>query len=70
MQLDRQLGLEVAEYIFILTTQEAQDHFRSGGSFTIGGNIGAAVAGMGREAYGAATAGAGCGASTVTSGTS
>ena len=50
-----QFGLEVAEYIFILQTQESLDHFRKGGSFTIGGNIGAAVAGMGREAYGAAS---------------
>jgi lipid-binding SYLF domain-containing protein len=50
-----QFGLEVAEYIFILQTQESLDHFRRGSSFTVGGNIGAAVAGMGREAYGAAS---------------
>jgi len=59
--LGLQFGLEVAEYIFILQTQESLDHFRSGGSFTIGGDIGAAVAGMGREAYGAASAGGNCG---------
>lgn len=62
--LGLQFGLEVAEYIFILQTQESLDHFRSGGSFTVGGNIGAAVAGMGREAYGAASAGGTCGAGT------
>ncbi|CAB9498053.1 LAS seventeen-binding protein 3 [Seminavis robusta] len=63
--LGLQFGLEVAEYIFILQTQDSLDHFRSGGSFTIGGNIGAAVAGMGREAYGAASAGGGCGGGEV-----
>jgi len=63
--LGLQFGLEVAEYIFILQTQESLDHFRSGGSFTIGGNIGAAVAGMGREAYGAASAGGTCGGGVV-----
>ncbi|KAI2508411.1 Las17-binding protein actin regulator [Fragilaria crotonensis] len=56
-----QFGLEVAEYIFILQTQESLDHFRRGTSFTVGGNIGAAIAGMGREAYGAASVGHGCG---------
>jgi lipid-binding SYLF domain-containing protein len=56
-----QFGLEVAEYIFILQTPESLDHFRRGTSFTVGGNIGAAVAGMGREAYGAASVGHGCG---------
>lgn len=56
-----QFGLEVAEYIFILQTQEALDHFKRGGSFTVGGNIGAAFAGLGREAYGAASVGGGCG---------
>jgi len=55
-----QFGLEVAEYIFILQTQESLDHFRRGTSFTVGGNIGAAVAGMGREAYGAASVGNAC----------
>lgn len=55
-----QFGLEVAEYIFILQTQESLNHFRKGGSFTIGGNIGAAIAGMGREAYGAASVGSMC----------
>lgn len=56
-----QFGLEVAEYIFILQTQEALQHFKKGGSFTIGGNMGMAVAGLGREAYGAASLGGGCG---------
>ena len=55
-----QFGLEVAEYIFILQTQESLDHFRRGSSFNIGGNVGAAVAGMGREAYGAASVGNAC----------
>jgi lipid-binding SYLF domain-containing protein len=61
--LGLQFGLEVAEYIFILQTQESLEHFMRGGSFTVGGNVGAAVAGMGREAYGAASVGGGiCGA--------
>jgi Las17-binding protein actin regulator len=51
----------VAEYIFILQTREALEHFRRGGSFTVGGNIGLAVAGVGREAYGAASVGGTCG---------
>ena len=55
--LGLQFGLEVAEYIFILQTNEALEHFRRGGSFTVGGNVGAAVAGVGREAYGAASVG-------------
>jgi lipid-binding SYLF domain-containing protein len=59
--LGLQFGLEVAEYIFILQTQEAMQHFRSGGSYTLGGNMGIAVAGIGREAYGAASVGGGCG---------
>lgn len=63
--LGLQFGLEVAEYIFILQTQESLNHFRSGGSFTIGGNVGAAVAGMGREAYGAASASGTCGAAEI-----
>ena len=63
--LGLQFGLEVAEYIFILQTQEALDHFRRGGSFTIGGNVGAAVAGMGREAYGAASVSGVCGSVSV-----
>ena len=54
-----QFGLEVADYIFILQTQNALEHFRKGNNFTIGGNVGAAVAGVGREAYGAATLSAG-----------
>jgi lipid-binding SYLF domain-containing protein len=59
--LGLQFGVEVAEYIFILQTQAALDHFKRGGSFTIGGNMGMAVAGVGREAYGAASLGGGCG---------
>jgi lipid-binding SYLF domain-containing protein len=55
-----QFGLEVAEYIFILHTQESLDHFKRGSSFDIGGNVGAAVAGIGREAYGAASVGNTC----------
>lgn len=61
MGLGIQFGLEVAEYIFILQTQESLNHFMRGGSLTIGGNVGAAVAGMGREAYGAASIGPMCG---------
>jgi len=60
-----QFGLEVAEYIFILQTPEALEHFRRSGSFTVGGNIGAAVAGLGREAYGAASVGGVCGNTTT-----
>jgi lipid-binding SYLF domain-containing protein len=55
-----QFGLEVAEYICILQTQESLDHFKRGLSFNIGGNVGAAVAGIGREAYGAASVGNTC----------
>lgn len=55
MGLGIQFGLEVADYIFILQTEDSLDHFKTGGSFTIGGNVGAAVAGLGREAYGAAS---------------
>jgi Las17-binding protein actin regulator len=47
--LGLQFGLEVAEYIFILQTQEALDHFRKGDSYTVGGNMGLAFAGLGRE---------------------
>lgn len=51
-----QIGLEVAQYIFILQSKEALEHFQRGGSFTLGGNVGLAVAGMfGREAIGAAS---------------
>lgn len=52
-----QFGLEVADYIFILQTEEALDHFRQGSNYTIGGNMGAAMGGVGREAYGAASVG-------------
>jgi lipid-binding SYLF domain-containing protein len=63
-----QFGLEVAEYIFILQTPEAMQHFRRGGSYTVGGNMGVAVGGLGREAYGAASVGGGnlCGNDTTT----
>jgi lipid-binding SYLF domain-containing protein len=60
-----QFGLEVAEYIFILQTQEVLDHFKRGGSFTVGGNMGVAVAGVGREAYGAASLGGACGSTST-----
>jgi len=63
--LGLQFGLEMAEYIFILQTEEALEHFRSGGSYTVGGNMGVAVAGLGREAYGAASVGGGCGSSST-----
>ncbi|GKY93107.1 hypothetical protein MPSEU_000278900 [Mayamaea pseudoterrestris] len=59
--LGLQFGLEVCEYIFILQTQEALDHFKRGGSFTVGGNMGVAFAGVGREAYGAASLDGACG---------
>mmetsp|Transcript_3868 Transcript_3868/g.7415 ORF Transcript_3868/g.7415 Transcript_3868/m.7415 type:complete len:1027 (-) Transcript_3868:6219-9299(-) len=52
-----QFGLEIADYIFILQTEDALNHFRQGTNYTIGGNMGAAVGGMGREAYGAASVG-------------
>ena len=55
MGLGLQVGLEVANYIFILQTEEAMEHFSRGGSFTLGANVGAAFAGMGREAIGAAS---------------
>jgi lipid-binding SYLF domain-containing protein len=63
--LGLQFGLEVAEYIFILQTNEAMEHFKSGGSYTVGGNMGVAVGGLGREAYGAASVGGGCGTDTT-----
>jgi lipid-binding SYLF domain-containing protein len=63
--LGLQFGLEVAEYIFILQTQEAMDHFKRGGSYTVGGNMGIAIGGLGREAYGAAIVGGGCGTDTT-----
>ena len=50
-----QIGVEVANYIFILQSKEALEHFQHGGSFTLGGNVGVAFAGMGREAIGAAS---------------
>jgi lipid-binding SYLF domain-containing protein len=55
--LGLQFGLEVAEYIFILQTHDALEHFRKGNSFTVGGNMGLAFGGLGREAYGAASVG-------------
>ncbi|KAL7553335.1 hypothetical protein ACHAWF_018177 [Thalassiosira exigua] len=56
--LGLQFGLEVADFMFIIQTPEGMDHFRRGGNFVVGGNIGAAVANCGREAYGAASLGA------------
>jgi len=62
--LGLQVGMEVASYIFILQTAEALEHFFRGGSFTLGANVGAALANMGREAIGAASvSGALCGMS-------
>jgi len=55
--LGLQFGLEVADYIFILQTEECLSHFRRGGNFTVGGNVGAAIAGFGRNALGAASVG-------------
>lgn len=52
-----QFGLEVADYIFILQTEDALNHFRRGSNYTIGGNMGVAVGGVGRDAYGAASVG-------------
>ena len=53
--LGLQFGLEVADYLFILQNEDALTHFKSGDHFCVGGNIGAALAGMGREAFGAAS---------------
>jgi len=53
-----QFGLEVADFMFIIQTKEGMEHFKRGGNFVVGGNIGAAVANCGREAYGAASLGA------------
>jgi lipid-binding SYLF domain-containing protein len=63
--LGLQFGLEVAEYIFILQTQEALQHFRKGDSYTVGGNLGMAIGAMGRAAYGAASLEGTCGADTT-----
>lgn len=52
-----QFGLEVADFMFIIQTKEGMEHFKSSGSFVVGGNIGAAVANYGREAFGAASLG-------------
>jgi len=56
--LGLQFGLEVADFLFIIQTKEGMAHFKRGGNFALGGNIGAAVANCGREAYGAASLGA------------
>ena len=52
-----QFGLEVADFMFIIQTNEGMEHFKSNGNFVVGGNIGAAVINCGREAYGAASLG-------------
>ncbi len=52
-----QFGLELADFMFILQTKESVEHFQPGGTFAVGGNKGAAVASVGREAYGAASLG-------------
>lgn len=56
--LGLQFGLEVADFIFIIQTKEGMEHFKRGGNFAVGGNIGATVVSCGREAYGAASIGA------------
>ena len=43
--------------MFIIQTREGTEHFSREGNFVVGGNIGAAVANCGREAYGAASLG-------------
>ncbi len=53
-----QFGLEVADFMVIIQTNEGMEHFKSSGNFVVGGNIGAAVVNCGREAYGAASFGA------------
>lgn len=50
-----QFGLEVADYIFVIQTNEALNNFRNGTNYTFGGNLGAAIGGIGREAFGAAS---------------
>ena len=52
-----QFGLEVENFMFIIQTKEGMEHFKKGGNFVVGGNIGAAVVNCGREAYGAASLG-------------
>jgi lipid-binding SYLF domain-containing protein len=54
-----QFGLEVADFMFIIQTNEGMEHFKNSGNFVVGGNIGAAVVNCGREAYGAASLGVG-----------
>jgi lipid-binding SYLF domain-containing protein len=63
--LGLQFGLEVADFIFIIQTQEGMEHFKRGGNFAVGGNIGATVVSCGREAYGAASIGACTGTSSL-----
>ena len=46
--LGLQFGIEMADYIFILQTQESLDNFRNGGQFRVGGNIADAFAGIGK----------------------
>jgi len=59
-----QFGVERTEYLVILQTQQALDHFVSGSSLAIGGNVGIALGGLGREALGAASVP--CGTTTTT----
>lgn len=41
--LGLQFGVEVADFLLILQTNDALGHFRRGGNFTIGGNVGKSV---------------------------
>jgi len=50
-----QFGLEVADFIFVIQTNEALENFRRGNNYTFGGSVGATVGGVGREAFGAAS---------------
>ena len=38
-----QFGLEVADYIFVIQTNEALEHFRRGTNYTVGGNFGKCI---------------------------
>jgi lipid-binding SYLF domain-containing protein len=45
-----QAGLQVAEYVIILNTQEAVNSFAKGNNITLGGNLSAAIGPVGRSA--------------------
>ena len=38
--LGLQFGVEVADFLLILQTEDALAHFKRGGNFTVGGNLG------------------------------